>query len=79
MHLLVSVPNSNTELLGMMCPASDKQVVQIQKAVGCVCMCAGQVTTLRRSVYLYTVYQAAEDTWDAAREPLMVWDLLQME
>lgn len=77
--LLRRFPSSNTELLGMICPAFYKQVVQIQKAPGCVSTYIGQVTTLRRSVQLYAVYQAAEDTWDAVIEPLMIWDPLQME
>lgn len=27
-----------------------------------------------RSVLLFTVYQAAEDTWDTVMEPLINWD-----
>lgn len=71
-ELLRKFPSSNIELLGIICPASYKWFTF--KSLWAVCIYVLDKLQPIRSVLLFTVYQAAEDTWDTVMEPLINWD-----
>lgn len=71
-ELLRKCPSSNIELLRIICPASYKWFTF--KSLWAVCIYVLDKLQPIRSVLLFTVYQAAEDTWDTVMEPLINWD-----